>query len=162
MATTRVILTPESAHFPATGNAALSLSAYQNRPMLAFDAGATEEEAWWTFIAPQGLSGALSAVISYYMASATSGTCAWNVYVEAPTASEDLDSNNTPYWASTNDSSADTVPGTAGYIQQTTVTLTNADSIAAGNYARLRLVRDTSVDSATGDACVIAVEIREA
>ena len=132
--------------------------------MLSFDAGATEEEAWWTFIAPQGLAGALSAVISYFMLSATSGTCAWNVYVEAvsPADAQDLDANATPGWDSTNDSSADTVPGTAGYLAQASVTLTNADSIAAGDLVRVRLVRDTSVDTATGDACVLAVEIREA
>lgn len=163
MATTRVTLLPEAAHFPTTSPAALSMSAYQNRPVIAFDSGATEEECYWTWIAPQGMSGTLTLVISLYCL-ATSGTTAWNAYIEAYTSGDtvDLDANSTPSWDSTNDSSADTVPGTAGYFYQQTITLTNKDSVAAGDYCRLRLVRDTSVDTAAADACVLALEIREA
>jgi hypothetical protein len=162
MATTRVVLTPESAHFPGSAFAALGVSAVNSRPILSFDSGATEEEAWWTFIAPQGLSGALSAVIFWYCL-ATSSTVAWSVYVEAvtPGDSEDLDTTAVS-WSSTNDSSADTVPGTAGYMTTTTVTLTNTESLAVGDYCRLRLQRNTSLDGAAADACVLAVEIREA
>jgi hypothetical protein len=164
MSTTRVVLTPESAHFPDSAYAGLGRSAFQARPVLLFDAGATEEEAWWTFVAPQGLAGALSAVISYYMASATSGTVAWDVYVEAVSAgdAQDLDANATPGWDTVNTSGGVTVPGTAGYLDQISVTLTNADTVAAGDLVRVRLVRDTSTDTATGDAAVLSVEIREA
>jgi len=42
------------------------------------------------------------------------------------------------------------------------ITLTNADSIAVGDYARLRLNRDVSADNAVGDLHVLTVELREA
>jgi hypothetical protein len=67
---TRAVLLPEAAHYPATNFPALLLS--NRRPVLAFDAS-TSETAYWTFVAPQGITGAWTAVISYAMASATTG-----------------------------------------------------------------------------------------
>jgi hypothetical protein len=47
-----------------------------------------------------------------------------------------------------------TVPGTAGYLDVISVTLTNADSLAAGDLVRIKLSRDAddgTNDTATGD-----------
>ncbi|MCL4822575.1 MAG: hypothetical protein KJZ57_00025 [Anaerolineales bacterium] len=58
-----------------------------------------------------------------------------------------------------------TAPGTAGYIDQFTATLTNKDSVAAGDYVRIRLMRDAddgTNDTASGDCYVLMAEIREA
>jgi hypothetical protein len=80
MPTTRAILTPLSAEFPASNNAALLT--VNARPVLAFDA-TTSETVYWSLLVPQGVTGALSAVITYMMASATSGGVAFDVAVEA-------------------------------------------------------------------------------
>lgn len=162
MATTRVSLTPESASFPLTNFA--PLSTINERFCLMFDAS-TDETAYWTFVAPQGLSGALSLVVSYIMASATTGSVRFEGKVEAVTAGDATDLDAGTSFDATN-SAGGTVPGTAGYLQQITITLTNADSIAAGDYVRVSLNRDadgtTGTDDATGDCYVLAVELREA
>jgi hypothetical protein len=135
MPTTRAILTPLSAEFPATNAAALAF--INTRPVLAFDAATASESAYWTFVVPQGITGALTAVISYMMASATSGGVAFDVAVEAVSTgdAQDLDTGAGSF-ATVNAGNDATVPGTAGYMEQLSITLTNDDSLAAGDYIR--------------------------
>jgi predicted RecA/RadA family phage recombinase len=161
MPTTRAILTPLSAEFPTTNYAPLVV--VNTRPALAFDA-TTSETAYWTLVVPQGITGALSGVISYMMASATSGGVAFDVAVEAITSGDATDLDAGTSFATVNAASDATVPGTAGYMEQITVTLTNDDSLAAGDYLRVSVARDVAdgADTATGDCYVLAVEIREA
>lgn len=160
MATTRLVLTPLSAEFPSSNYPALAVDG-QSRPYLAFDTS-TDETCYWTFVAWQGISGALTAVVTYRAASATSGTAAFEVALECITDGDSTDTDAASSFATVNTASAVTVPGTAGYIDQVSITLTNDDSIAAGDYCRLRLNRDVSADSASGDIQVLAVELREA
>jgi predicted RecA/RadA family phage recombinase len=156
----RFIFTPFSAEFPATNFPALVQS--NQRPALGYDAS-TSETAYWTFVAPQGLTGTLTAVISYAMASATTGGVAFDVALEAITAGDATDTDATTSFATVN-TGTDTVPGTAGYIDQVSVTLTNTDSVAANDYVRLSVARAVAngSDTATGDCYVLAVEFRDA
>jgi hypothetical protein len=161
---TRLVGLPYSAEFPASNFPQLTV--VNTRPVLAFDA-ATDETCYWTGIAPQGLTGAITLVITYIMASATSGTVGIQAQLEAITdgdGSPDLDSATS--FDSVNNSASTTVPGTAGLIDQISITMTNADSIAAADYFRLSLNRDADgsaiTDSATGDMYVLAVELRDA
>lgn len=157
----RATLTPFSAEFPASNYPQLLLS--NRRPVLAFDA-ATDEAAYWTLVAPQGLTGALTLVISYAMASATSGAVVWQAAIEAITDGDALDTDAADSFDADNTSSAATVPGTAGQIDQVTITLTNADGVAAGDLVRVRINRDANnaSDTATGDAYLLAAELRDA
>lgn len=160
MATTRLVFTPTAAEFPASNFPALGIDG-QSRPYLAFDT-TTAETCYWTFVAPQGLTGALTAIVTYRAASATSGTAAFSVALECITDGDSTDTDAGSSFDTANSPSTVTVPGTAGYIDQYSVTLTNADSIAAGDYCRLSLARNVASDSASGDLQVLAVEIREA
>jgi hypothetical protein len=157
---TRLVATPLSAEFPSANYPALTL--INRRPALAFDAS-TDETAYWTGIAPQGLTGAITAVLTYMMASATSGNIYWQAQLEAVTAADatDLDAGTS---FDTANSGNGAVPGTAGYMQQITITMTNADSLAAADYFRLSVNRDAdnASDTATGDAYLLAVELRDA
>jgi K+-transporting ATPase A subunit len=56
------------------------------------------------------------------------------------------------------------VPGTAGYMEQISITLSNLDSAAAGDLVRISLARNVAhaTDTATGDAYVLSIEIRDA
>lgn len=157
---TRAILTPEGAHYPATNFPALLLS--NRRPVLAFDA-ATSETAYWTFVAPQGITGTLTAVISYAMASATTGGVAFDVALEAISSGDALDTDATTSFDSVNTGTDAAVPGTAGYMEQISITLTNADSIAAADLVRVSVARAVAngADTATGDCYLIACEIRD-
>lgn len=162
MATTRAVLTPFSAEFPSSNFP--GLTTVNARPALAFDASA-QETAYWTLIAPQGLSGALSCVITYMMATATSGNVEFEVAVEAVTDGDSTDLDATASFDTVNASGATAVPGTAGYIDQVSVTLTNADSIAAGDLIRISVSRDAddgTNDTATGDLYLLMAELREA
>lgn len=157
---TRFIGTPYSAEFPASNFPALTLS--NRRPVLAFDAG-TDETAYWSFIAPQGITGTITCVVTYAMASATTGAVYWQAALEAITAADAVDTDATTSFDTANSGNG-TVPATAGYMQQISITMTNADSIAAGDYVRLSVNRDAdnASDTATGDAYLLAVEIRDA
>ncbi len=160
MATTRMVFLPISAEFPSSNYPALGIDG-QSRPYLAFDT-TTSETCYWTFVAPQGLSGALTLVVTYRAASATSGTAAFSAALEAITDGDSTDTDSASSFATANSPSAVTVSGTAGYIDQYSITLTNDDSIAAGDYCRLSLARNVSSDNASGDLQVLAVELREA
>ena len=157
---TRAILTPEGAHYPATNFPALLLS--NRRPVLAFDAS-TSETAYWTFVAPQGVTGTWTAVISYAMASATTGGVAFDVALEAITSGDALDTDAATSFDTVNGGNDSAVPGTAGYMEQISITLTNADSIAAADLVRVSVARDVAdaADTATGDCYCFAVELRD-
>lgn len=160
MANTRFIFVPYGAEFPASNFPQLTL--VNRRPVLAYDAS-TVETAYWTAVAPQGLTGTMNAIVYYMMASATSGKVDFEVAIEAVTPDDAVDLDAGTSFDSAN-AANETVPGTAGYMSSLAITLTNADSIAAGDYFRLRLERDAddgTDDTATGDAYVLAVEFRD-
>ncbi len=160
---TRFIFSPLSAEFPSSNFA--PLSKVNARPVLAFDA-ATDETAYWTFVAPQGFTGTGTLVITYAMASATSGAVGLQAQIEAITDGDSTDTDATTSFDTVNNSASTTVPATAGYIDQISITMTNQDSITAGDYCRLSINRDADgsaiTDSATGDLYLIVAELRDA
>lgn len=160
---TRFVGLPHSAEFPASNFP--QITHINQRPVLAFDA-ATDETAYWTDIAPQGLSGTLTIVITYCMASATSGTVGLQAQIEAVSDGDVTDLDATTSFDTVNNSASTTVPGTAGQIDQISITLTNADSLAAADYYRISVNRDADgsaiTDSATGDLYLLAIELRDA
>lgn len=157
---TRFVFLPGSAEFPAATFPQLTL--INRRPVLAFDAS-TDELCYWTFVAPQGMTGTLTAVITYMMASATTGSVYWEGILEAVTAGDATDLDAGTSFGTTNSGNG-AVPATAGYIQQISITLTNTDSIAVADYVRLSINRDANhaSDTATGDAFLLACELRDA
>jgi len=106
----------------------------------------------------------VTAVISYAMASATTGGVAFDVAVEALTSGDATDTDATTSFDTVNGGNDSAVPGTAGYMEQLSITLSNLDSAAAGDLVRVSLARDVAdaADTATGDCYVFAVEIRDA
>lgn len=156
---TRYTFTPFQAEFPTSNFPELKMS--NGRPVLAFDAS-TDETCYWTAIAPQGLTSTYELIIYYAMASATTNTVVFQAAIEAITSGDATDTDATTSFDS-NNSGSDTVPGTAGYLDTITISLTNADSIAAGDLFRVRLNRDADnvSDNATGDCYVFAVEFRD-
>ena len=130
MARTVFLGLPGSAEYPAANFPQFTLS--NRRPVLAFDA-ATAEACQWTTKAPVGITGTLTAIVTYAMASATSGGVAFTVEVEAITPGDAVDTDAADSFDSVNTGTDATVPGTAGHIDTVSITLTNADSIAAGD-----------------------------
>lgn len=161
MATTRVSLSPLAAEFPATNFPALSV--VNERPVLAFDT-TTAEACQWTFVAPQGLTGALSAIIHVFGNAAGTAGVVFSVAIEAVTPGDAVDFDSASSFDSVNTSSSISMLATQGHQTSGTVTLTNADSIAAGDYVRLKLARvpGDGGDTFAADAYVTLVELREA
>lgn len=145
---------PNASTFPDPGEDG------QVRRYLSF---ATNESAdTMAFVAPRGITTPLTAVITYRMASATTNNVRWRVAVEAISDGDAVDTDAASSFDSNNDGSDATVPGTAGHIDQYSVTLTNNDSIAAGDLVRLRFTRITTTGTdATGDAQILAVELTD-
>ena len=125
----------------------------------AFDAS-TEEQCMWSFRMPADYASDPVLKVQYKMAAATSG----NVIIEGRIAavsdgdSQDVDAKA---FGTANTSSATAVPGTAGHIDEISLTMTNADSVAAGDFVILYLNRDAAngSDTATGDMEVVGVAL---
>jgi hypothetical protein len=147
-----------ASNYPARG-------VVQGRPYLAYDDTTVETARSICFQLPAAYtgSGTLKADIDYIAASATSGKFDFEVSVEAVTAADAVDLDAGESFDTANAGNG-TVPGTAGYLGRITVTLTNKDSCAAGDYIRLKLERDAddgTDDTAAGDARVLNVTVRE-
>ena len=102
--------------------------------------------------------------VHHAASSATTGTIGWDVTLERISDSQqDIDSDG---FATAKTITAATVPGTSGHVAIVNVTLTagatDTDSVAVGEAFRIRLRRDVSNDTATGDAEFFAMELKEA
>ncbi len=161
---TRFIFLPEAAQFPSANFPQLTtIHTTEQRIVLAFDAS-TAEACMWQAIAPQGWTGTISAVVTYCMASAVSGKIDFTVEVEAISPGDAVDTDAATSYDAANTITAPTVPGTAGYLDQFTCTLTNHDGSVAGDALRFKLTRDATDatnDTATGDCYILSVEIRD-
>lgn len=161
MATTRMVFTPMHFDHATAGLTTITASGGVPRPVLAFDA-ATDEMVVFTQIAPQGLTGALSAILTLAGGAASTNSTYWEVSLEAFTDGEvDIDSADSFDTVNTGNVA---MPATQGHTKTLAITLTNADSVAAGDLIRLKISRDANnaSDNFAGDAYLLAVEIREA
>lgn len=118
---------------------------------LLFDA-ATEEWAAWSFRMPADYASAPVLKVQYKMTSATTGDVVWAGSIAAVTDGDTTDVDAKVF--ATANTLAVTVPGTAGYLDEASITMTNADSVAAGDFVVIRIARQGAAggDTATGDA----------
>jgi hypothetical protein len=168
VATGTVNLTPGAAILPdgSTSNLAPAMQRVKSSGsapgiyflQLAFDAG-TDEWCTWQFRMPADYASSPVAKVQYKAASATSGDVIWDVRICAVSDGDSTDID-AEVFASANTATV-TVPGTAGHLDEASVTLTNADSVAAGDFVVVRLCRTGSSgsDTATGDAEFIGMAI---
>lgn len=145
---------------PASNYATLDLR--NNRPTLDYD-DTTQEAAVFSGVLPAGYAGAgVTVTVFCSLTSATTGTVGWDVAFERTQAStDDIDSDS---FATAKTVTAVTVPGTSGQVLSLSVNVANGsemDSLAAGELFRLRVRRDVASDTATGDAELLAVSIKE-
>ncbi len=130
--------------------------------VLDFD-DTTAETAIFGSILPRHYSGGgITVYVHYAMTSAITNTCGWLVAFErVGDGQQDIDGDG---FASDQTITAVTVPGTTGNVDIVNVAVSNGanmDSIAVGEYFRLRIKRDVANDTATGDAELVAVELKE-
>lgn len=160
MANVPIHLTPLTA-FPSAANAATLTtvaltSANEPVPVLAFDA-ATDEFALFQIAMPNYASGNPTLEIRWTAASATSGDVIWGVQLLAYTPNTDAGALSGEAFATAN-TVTDTHLGTAaGRVMTATITISNLDSVTAGDLVWLRVYRDADAggDTMTGDAHLV-------
>lgn len=158
---TLAIFTPLSNEPPSSNYA--TLDTRNGHPVLNFDT-TTQETAIFSGVMPRNYAGGNIVVyVHSCAATATTGTIGWDVTFETIGTAQDIDSDG---FATAQTVTASTVNGTSGICNVDSVTCTagstGTDSVAAGNAYRLRIRRDVANDTATGDAQLVAVEIKEA
>jgi hypothetical protein len=117
---------------------------------LLFDASQREQVSF-SFDVPLNYASAPVLKVLYRMSSATSGVVLLDARIAATTPADAVDHGTKAFGAANTNSG--TVPGTLGNTAEISITLTNADSMAAGDNAKLYLARDgaSGTDTATGD-----------
>jgi len=162
---TLLVFTATDARPPAANAATLDL--LNEHPVLDFDAGATNEGAYFEGIMPQAYADTTGVTIHYIytMSSAVTNDiimqASWDRLEEDARA--DTNTFTTPIATA-----ADTVPittaGKLGYVSKAFAKgATEMQSVVAGDYFRLFVERNSNSasDDATGDLELHAVEIRE-
>lgn len=158
---TLLVFTPHANEPPSASFA--TFDTRNNHLVLDFDAAA-DENAIFAGVLPRNYAGGGITVYIHWAAStATSGDCIWNAAFErVGEGQQDIDSDG---FASAQAGTA-TAPATSGNIDIQAITFTNGaqmDSIAVGEAFRLKITRDADngSDTMTGDAELLAVEIKE-
>ncbi len=151
---------PQQAESPASNFA--TFDTRNSHPVLDFDA-TTNECTNFTFIMPQAYSGGgVTVYIHYAMTSATSGDVDWNAAFERiGDQQQDMDADSFATAQSVIDT---TVPATSGNVDVVSIAFTDGaqmDSCAVGESCRIQLCRGAAADTATGDAELVMMEMRE-
>ena len=157
---TLIIFTPLQNEPPSSNPATID---FRNlHPVLDFDDTANES-AVFTGIVPRHYGGGgVIVYLHYAMASAVTLTVDWDAAFERIGDQQlDIDADG---FAAVNSVDNTTVPGTAGLVDIVTITFTDGadmDSVAVGELFRLKITRDAASDDATGDAELLAIEVKE-
>lgn len=156
------ILAPEEAQFLSTAFPQYVKNNGTNFPVsgLAFDA-ATDEAAFWKFLAVDYTSGNLTLDLFWYADTATSGNIVWDAQIAAITPETDTQDVETKTFAAIS-SVTDSHLGTTGQrLHKATITLSNLDSLAADDVVWLRVNRDANnaSDTMAGDAILTLVQL---
>lgn len=163
---TRVDLGPGSAVFPdgTASNLAPQLSRIKGSVaaptpyfyQLTFDA-AQLEQCTWDFVMPDNYASAPVLTVQYKMLTAVAGNVVLNARIAALTPGDAIALDDKAFAAV--NTVTDAVPGTVNHVKEVNITMTNDDSLAAGDFTIVYLARDgaNGSDTAAGDMAVVAV-----
>lgn len=153
---TYAVFTPMESQPPASNFA--TLDTRNSIAVLDFD-DTTEESCFFVGVMPEAASLGSGLIVNLFIAAttATSGDLRFGVQIERMNTDTDSDSFDTAAEATLATS------GTSGIPVKLSITITTIDSLAAGEMYRLKVYRDTTgADTVTGDAELIACEVRSA
>lgn len=162
MSTVKHLFFPRDALYPASNYPQYKAVAGTNFPVesLAFDAS-TEEACYFPFAAINYGSGNLTIRIKWYADTASANGITFGASLAAITPNTDTQDIETKAFATENTAS-DTHLGTTGQrLHEFTITVSNLDSVAAGDWCVLKLARKVADagDTMTGDCQVVEVDI---
>lgn len=157
---TLAIFTPLHNEPPASAYATLDVR--NSHPVLDLDAASNEDAVFGGVMPQHYAGGGVTVYLHYAMSSATSGDVDWDVAFER-IGDQQLDIDGDSF-AAVNSVDNTIVPGTSGLVDVVSVAFTDGadmDSVAAGESFRLKVTRDAASDTASGDAELVKVELRE-
>lgn len=162
MGTVRVALDPGAARFGGSSFPGLSLVQGTNFPVfsLAYDGSSTERAFWKVPLLGYG-SGNITCTVEWYADTATSGGVTWETALAAITPNTDSQDVETKAFATAN-TATDTHLGTTGQrVHTVDVTISNLDSVTAGDVVWLRVSRlpADAGDTMTGDAMLLGLTL---
>lgn len=158
MATVTHSFLPEEAQYLASTFPQYVKNNGTNFPVssLAYDAAA-DEAAFFKFVATSYGSGNLTLTLFWYADTASSGDVVWGGAISAITPNSDSQDIETDGLATEN-TATDSHLGTTGQrLHSIDVTISNLDSIAAGDvvHLRIRRVGSNGSDTMSGDAQLV-------
>ena len=156
---TLAIFMPLGSEPPASNYA--TLDTRNAHPVLDFDPATAESILFSGVLPPNYAGGGLTVRLSWAATTATGGDVVWSAAFER-LSGQDIDSDG---FASARTATG-TANGTSGVLTVTSISFTHGaqiDSLAAGEAFRLQISRAAADagDTMSGDAELIAVEIRE-
>lgn len=157
---TLLVFTPLANEPPAATFA--TMDTRNAHPVLDFD-DTVNWSAVFTGVMPRNYAGGgLTVYLHFAMATAVADTVDWDVSFERiGDQQQDLDADG---FAAVQSVDNTTVPGTSGLVDIVNVAFTDGaqmDSIAVGESFRMKVTRDAVNDDATGNAQIVAVEVKE-
>ena len=152
-----IIFTPHAGE-PTTANFA-TIDTRNEHPVLDFDA-ATNESAVFSAIMPRNYGNTnVTVYIHWALTSGTTGDVDWDVSWERiGDLTLDIDSDSFGGITSVNNVTA---PTTSGMVDIVNLVSADLDGILVGEGCRMKLTRDAASDTASGDAEMLFVEVKE-
>lgn len=162
MATVTKVFLPGEAILRSTAFPALVQANGSAYPVLglAFDPSSSET-CFWPFVADNYGSGNLTVTLFWYADTASSGDIVFDVAIAAITPNSDTQDIETDSLATAN-TATDSHLGTTGQrLHSIAVTVSNLDSLAAGDFVMLAVTRDVSdaADTMAGDLILVAAQV---
>lgn len=118
---------------------------------IAFPAGPAQPSANWQFCAENYGSGDPVIKIQWYADTSSSGTVVWQARILAITPNADTTDIETDTYATANFVQDTHLQTTGQRLHECSITLTNKDSLAAGDWVLLEIARDGDDTFATDD-----------
>lgn len=153
---------PQDGVPPTSGYASFDVVAGTNFviPCLDFDAS-TDESILWFFNATGYGSGNLTVQVQWYADTASSGDVIWAAQLACITPNTDTQDIETKAFGTANTVTDSHLGTTNQRLHSADITLSNTDSIAAGDYCVLKIYRDADAggDTLTGDASLVKLVV---
>lgn len=162
MAIVRQLLLPEEAQFLGSAVPAFDKINGTNFPVsrLLFDAAA-DEGAFWAIEATVYGSGNITCDLIWYATNATTGVVRWEVAIAAVTPESDSQDIETKALATAQTVDDTHLGTTSKRLHKATVTISNLDSVAAGDqvHVRVRRIGSNAADTMANDAALTQVRL---
>ncbi|MFD8556616.1 hypothetical protein ACFV1N_04895 [Streptosporangium canum] len=162
MATVRQYLSPEEAQFLGSAFPMFDKVNGTNFPVsrLLFDAAATET-AYWKFEPLAYGAGNITCDLIWYAVNATTGVVRWEVALAVITPESDSQDIETKALATAHTVDDTHLGTTSKRLHRATVTISNLDSIAAGDEVWLKVSRvgGNAADTMANDAALSSVRL---